>query len=221
MAHTKVSIRFRFIRIPVTWEPFEHAVLGLCLGGQLTKGASPNAIKVTELEPWACRREFFGLPRGDAARLVVFLNKVGVWAENEFELTQTTWSTSVDDVFDFRDTLRQALLLRKHFVTLAAPNLTPPKTLRDLMDQKFNREFPFRFELSHGAVGVVTLTNFRDVLWATVFADVAAGLQFKICQRKDCDQPFAITNRHKRKFCSQYCGHLVSQRRKRGERRRK
>jgi hypothetical protein len=217
MAQTKISIRFRFIRIPVTWEPYESGKTGLSLSGRLTKWASPEEIKIHELDAWDCRKEFFKLPRNDAARLVTFLNKVGVWSEHSgFDPSQTVMSTGVDDVWDFREKLRLALFHPKGI----APHLPEPKTLLDLITQKY-WEFPFRFDLSKAAVGVVTMVNFRDVLWATVFADIAAGLRFQTCQRKDCHLPYAIVSGHRRKFCSQYCGHLVSQRRKRGTGRKK
>ncbi len=220
MAQPKITIRFRFIRIPVTWEPFESEKTGLSLCGKLTKWDSAYEVKVSELDAWDCRKEFFGLPQNNVARLVMFLNKVGVWSESGYDPSQTVMSTGVEDVWNFRERLRHGLASPKHFRAGAAANLKPPANLVELSLQR-QWEFPFRFEMNKAAVGVVTMTNFRDALWATVFADIAAGLKFKPCKRKDCQQLFPIESKHDRDYCSQYCGHLVSQRRNRAQRRRK
>ena len=60
------------------------------------------------------------------------------------------------------------------------------------------------------SVGAVTITNARHMLFATVLADVARGIRFKTCKRKDCRKPFPIESEHKRDYCKPYCGHLVS-----------
>jgi len=125
-------------------------------------------------------------------------------------------------VWRFREDLSDALLdrQRKHFMTSVTPELPRPKTLLDLMTPHPANNFPLRFELSKVAAGVVTITNARQMLFATVLADVARGIRFKTCKRKDCGKPFPIESEHTRTFCSQYCGHLVSQRKKRAAKQR-
>ena len=49
----------------------------------------------------------------------------------------------------------------------------------------------------------------------TVTVDLLQQVKFAICARRDCAALFAISSKHKRKYCSQYCGHLESVRRNR------
>ena len=37
----------------------------------------------------------------------------------------------------------------------------------------------------------------------------------KVCARPDCGKEFPVTSKHKRRYCTQYCGHLESIRRNR------
>jgi hypothetical protein len=55
----------------------------------------------------------------------------------------------------------------------------------------------------------------------TVFLDRLRGDKYRECARADCDAVFRRETRHKRKFCSWYCGHLVSVRNNRAARKRK
>jgi hypothetical protein len=75
--------------------------------------------------------------------------------------------------------------------------------------------FALRIELTDVVAGIVTITNARRMLSATVLEDVAGGIRFKTCKRRDCPKPFPIQSKHKQDYCRQYCGHLASQRRKR------
>jgi hypothetical protein len=172
-------------------------------------------VKLSELDGWQCRDEFFGLPENDVAGLAEFLGKVGIWSSDPERMERFPLYAHVDDVWRFRAELREALLDRKHFIDSVTPKVASPKTELDLMQPHPANSFPLRFELSSVSAGVVTITNARHMLFATVLADVASGLRFKICKRKDCGKPFPIESEHVRKFCSQYCGHLVSQRKKR------
>lgn len=55
----------------------------------------------------------------------------------------------------------------------------------------------------------------------TVFLERLRGDRYRECARPDCDAVFRRETRHKRKFCSWYCGHLVSVRNNRAARKRK
>jgi hypothetical protein len=57
----------------------------------------------------------------------------------------------------------------------------------------------------------------KEALIATVTVDLLKGTKFRVCAREDCSGYFAISSLHKRIFCTQYCGHVVSQRLKRAE----
>jgi hypothetical protein len=227
MAHSNIPIRFRFLRLPVAWEVSVSPLVGTVLCGQLRKWeSSPGEVRLSELDGWACRDKFFGLQEDDVPGLADFLNQVGAWFSGP-DSAALDWSryplyAHADEVWQFREDLRDALLdqSRKHFVEQVAPELPVPKTLLDLMAPRPANNFPLRFELSKVAAGVVTIINARQMLFTTVLADVASRISFKTCKRKDCEKPFPIESAHKRKFCSQYCGHLVSQRKKRAAKQR-
>ena len=82
-------------------------------------------------------------------------------------------------------------------------------------------KFDLSFELEKNPEGVVTVTDACHMLLTTVYADIVRGLRFKYCRRGDCKAPFAVTNNHKKFYCSQACAHLANVRKKRREAKRK
>jgi uncharacterized protein YjhX (UPF0386 family) len=223
-----LPVRCRFIKVLATWEI--RTVRGR---GGATQFAFPkivsapagHTLRLAELDGWSCREALFDLAEGDNEALLQFLTNVGVWSNHE---VSNHWSAEVTvhcrqgnpvpidvaGLWLFRDALRTALLDKKRFAGEYAPALTVPETDFQLAMQR-GTEFPLRFEITRVASGVLTTTDCYQMLLATVFLDVARGIRFKMCARKDCGQPFPIESRHKRMFHSQYCGHLVSQRKKR------
>jgi hypothetical protein len=202
---------------------------------KLRDDGSLDAFKVTELDAWKCRAEFFALRRGDSEALLKFLTKMGVWLEMKGGL-EGHWSDEVTQhireghpvpidvagLWGFREGLKAALVNRKAFTKTYAPVLKPPQTGLQLLQQS-GIEFPLSFELTDFASGVVTLTDAYHTLLATVFFDVASGLRFRVCQRADCGQLFSVRTRHEKKFCCWYCAHITTVRRNRphkGKRRR-
>jgi hypothetical protein len=188
---------------------------------------SLEAFKVTELDAWKCREEFFALPQKDNEALLKFLTKMGVWLHMEEkllghssdEVTQHYWEghpvpIDVAGLWGFREGLKEALVDRKAFSRTYGPALSRPETGFQLLQQS-GIEFPLRFELTNVAGGVVTLTDAYRMLLATVFFDVASGLRFRVCQRADCGQVFPVETRHEKKFCCWYCAHITTVRRNR------
>ena len=225
MAHILIPIRFRFLKIPVAWELTANPKADEVFCGRLKKWQLPDGVKLSELDGWRCRDEFFSLPDNDSTQLAEFLNRVGVWSSDTEPSALIHWTKSplyahAEDVWQFREELKAALLYRKYFKDNVTPVLPKPKTLTDLISQGHPaNNFPLTFELTNIAAGVVTITNARRMLIATVLADVARGIRFKVCRRKDCDrQPiFSIESKHERDFCCMYCGHLFSLRKTRAE----
>ncbi len=79
------------------------------------------------------------------------------------------------------------------------------------------------FDLS-GAVPKAYVDSSSGLLEAiilTVFFERLRGDKYRECARPDCDAVFRQETRHKRKFCSWYCGHLVSVRNNRAAIKRK
>jgi len=190
------------------------------------------------LDGWECRDEFFRLPQNENS-LLGFLSKVGVWQARRAgavvpyvftpvapfiykaskEMMQHCQEghpppVSVDAMWDFRKSLRESLKNRKKFIETRAPARRPRSGLEALLAVD---KFDLRFELEKNPEGVVTVTDARHMLLTTVYVDVVRGLRFKYCQRSDCGAPFAVESEHERKFCTQYCGHLESIRKKRRE----
>ena len=52
-----------------------------------------------------------------------------------------------------------------------------------------------------------------EALRLSVEIDMVRGVKFRQCARKDCRAPYPVETRHKRRYCSQHCAHLVSVRR--------
>lgn len=117
----------------------------------------------------------------------------------------------------FREDLNCALFARnrKWFKETVAPVLSKPKTWLD----RYPPQPAFVRVTTPAATSDSSNRNWkslaRHMLFVTALADVALGIPFKTRQRRDCQKPFAITSEQSRKFCSQYCGHLVSLRKKR------
>ncbi len=199
------------------------------LRGRIRKVQAADAESLSEIENLrGMRDEFVGLPHGDLDRLAEFLNKVGAWPSSndpsqsapghglEFPLI-----VEPDAVWSFRDDLRHALLNRERFKEVVTPQLPKPATWIDLFARQPANDFHLRFELGKSVVGIVTLTNARHALFASVLADIARGIRFKMCARKGCNVPFPITSKHKKRYHSAECGHLAFMQRERAAAKRK
>jgi hypothetical protein len=55
--------------------------------------------------------------------------------------------------------------------------------------------------------------NTTYAMLLSIFLDRLKGARFLLCARHDCGRLFQVTSAHRRKFCSQYCGHFESLRR--------
>jgi len=232
MTLIEIPIRLRFLRIPTTWD------IRTVKGDSLHEGRqyafskqvaddSLDAFKVTELDAWTCREEFFEIAEHDNAALLMFLTKMGVWLPVKDELLGH-WSRDVmqhhreghpmpidvGGLWNFRAGLKHALVNKKAFKETYAPLLPRPETGFQMMQQS-GIEFPMHLELTSVASGVITLTDAYHAMLATVFFDVARGIRFRTCEREDCGKPFPLENKHEKKFCCWYCAHITTVRRNR------
>lgn len=234
MAYTNTAIRFRFIKVPVTWElisqkqvPKDLALWqGPVLRGRFDRTPA-SEMEVVELDGHEHRKKFLALPENDAEALKAFLNMVGAW---------NTWEDLYDPsplrfwskmpvyvypplIWQMQKAMKETLLAK----TRLTARVAIPKTIQGVVSALDPQHtFSLHFDFSEVVAGTVTVLNARQMLWATVFADIAKGLQFKECKRSDCENIFPVGTKHKRKFCTQYCGHLVSVRKSQAaERKRK
>jgi hypothetical protein len=238
MAHfLSIPVRFQFLRIPTTWEirslwdPIDQTRREFVFP-RVQDDGSLDAFKVRPLDGWKCRDDFLGIPEGDNEKLLNFLRTMGVWDYMKGTRLESHWSEevmehyrlghpvpiAVSGLWRFREAIKRALLKKQDFKETYASPLPRPETGFELKTQS-GIVFPLHFELTRVASGMVTISEARYILLATVFADVSRGIRFKVCKRKDCDrqQVFPIQSKHKRDFCCMYCGHLVSLRRKRAK----
>jgi hypothetical protein len=151
--------------------------------GELRKHSRPA-------DAWQMREELLRMkPDPDSAKS--FLNKWGRWRpfpRNYIDL---------DEIFDLQRVVRHALTSspKRWFAsTYAFPTMISSRSTK----------FPY----------FVMLTDACQVaIRMTITIDLLRELEFKTCARPDCGLPFEVKSRHKRKFCSWYCGHLESVRR--------
>jgi hypothetical protein len=195
--HLQMPLRFRFLRFETKWTYNHPSHL------REATGVVDVLAPTTELNGWDIREEFFKLPRGKTAYLD-FLNKVGLFfglgVSRPFAVAPPLAN---DKIWNFRDEMRSALKQPKKFIAEYAQG-------------PWSRTQSTTFELD-GKVPFLKIetTCFYDLLITTICADLVQGFRFHECQREDCRMPFAAETAHKRKFCSQYCGHLVSMRKQR------
>src|SRR5208283_179242 len=140
-------------------------------------------------DAWQLRGEFLRTTL-DYAGAVAFLNGWGPW--------------SYADYVELSDLVRLQKSVREALTGSAAKWLKSSESFPSLWRRI--PEYPY-FALR---------TNIcRDAIRMTVTIDLLKKLKFKTCARRDCDLPFPIQSKHKRKYCTQYCAHLESVRRNR------
>lgn len=155
------------------------------------------------------REEFLDLREGDKAGLLEFLNKWGWWRNLEFHMRQMS------------DGRNQVAILEP-----AAPIWGMRRSLRKAMlgahgnwlrDENSNL-LPFLMRPRSGfPLYALGFKECEVAIRATITIDFLYETKFRACARPDCPKTYQVRSKHPRKFCSQYCGHLVSQRRKRSE----
>lgn len=245
MAHKLVldlPIHCQFLAASARWEIVGDPNAGI---STWFRPRLERQAKAATLDPWQARAEFLRLPldpdhpRFDLApqKLIQFLDRVGVWEQpsywdifdtprEEYEVAvldtghavfgQPTrdlsffWETQgfLEDLMDDK-----ASLFRERYLRSKRPrNSAEAAWLVDRQDV-----FSMIFDWGGRAPRpTITTVCFWNAVLLSLQIDLAMGARFKTCARLDCGIPYPITNRHERKYCSQYCGHLESLRRKRG-----
>jgi hypothetical protein len=140
-------------------------------------------------DAWQLRDAFLRVAP-DAQSLLELLNRWGRWTyENH---------TQLETIVRFQESVRRALVS------------SPEEWLSDALDADLEldsrSEYPFF---------TIETVECKRAISATVTIDLLREVKFEPCARWDCGQPFSVTSRHKRKYCTQYCGHLESVRKSR------
>jgi hypothetical protein len=219
-----VPTQLRHWRVPVRWELYKDE-FSTRFRGIVATGVAP-----IELDGPQCWEEFFTLPEDDSA-LFGFLNKVGLWKSDppaafihhqsdEYKPVEVGGrfvmsyipTITPEEIWSFRERLRDALPNRKKFIEKFAAPLKTPKPGHARQDLLYNQFF-VRFELSgKDPAAVISTVSLREMILAINYHDFARGARYQICARKDCPHPFFrnATGDPRKIYCSQDCGHLVS-----------
>jgi hypothetical protein len=152
-------------------------------------------------DAWQLRDDFLRLASSDvsSASALAFLNRWGRWETRRYAL--------LHGLVRFQQKIRRALV-------------SPPdewlSSEFNLLDFDADLDLERKSEYPYFTMDTVEC---KSAISITVTLDLLRQVRFETCARQDCGQPFPITSRHKRKFCSQYCGHLESVRRARASER--
>jgi hypothetical protein len=199
-------------------------------------------MKARAIDPWQARAEFLRLPlpfehpRSDTAAeaLLDFLNRVGLWhqlphwetahiprkdyQEGILDTGQFVYGEERRPLDFFRDL--QSILgdlminkaeLKKYILKDRPKNLDEAEQVA-MRDDRFSLTFDWGEKVPKPTI---TTVCFWSAVLLSLQIDHVRGCSFRTCARADCGIPYPVTNLHKRKYCSQYCGHLESLRRQR------
>jgi hypothetical protein len=152
------------------------------------------------IDPWQARDEFLSLKRS-TVDLLTFLNKYGAWTRGQ----QPRFSSSAQ--WEPQIVLPASLWAAQESIKEALKR-GPSNWFADgrsSLSLLARPQFP---HYEHSEVFCL------DAMFAATTVDFLRGVRFRICARKDCGKPFPAERKGKR-YCEQYCAHLVSVRKHR------
>lgn len=212
MAHTLTSVDIRLRRYTESprWTYEGNAFQRLIDPEDLDLGPFPEDLNLDEL----CQ-EFLELDVHDSQKVLAFLNKTGEWEKDENVV-------SLDSLEEEQVRIRAVMLDEKH--------RPPQPTFQDALDTlapPYQRA-PIYVERFQAPVGrrpgelEIGVYDTRTALYLTLWIQKLKSAKFRYCKRFDCPdhgpgkRPFSVT-RPDKYYCSQYCAHLESLRKKRAE----
>ena len=159
------------------------------------------------LDPWQCRQDFLKLPR-DSGRLMKFLRQTGTWFDDMEVWPDWEIGSRIPErefgviypelVWNQQNEIRAVLAGKPAEWLNRASDLTK-------FDLSTRAQYPYF--VHHAEYGL-------DAIRSSITFDFLRGVKFGICKREDCGNPFEMAHKGKI-YCTQYCGHLVSLRKKR------
>ncbi len=169
---------------------------------------SSSEVSKRRSDPWVMRSEFLKLPQENDA-LATFLNKWGSWGPNAilhteflgeveeiFEMSPQRMDRACvipSDVWEYQKLCGQALMGPPHIWLGSSHGMLSSAIPR--------REYPHL---------LLTANDCAHAIQTTITFDLLRKVKFAVCKRKDCETTFSLETRHKRKYCSWYCGHIES-----------
>lgn len=141
-------------------------------------------------DAWQLRDAFLRITP-EPKHILKFFNQWGRWDADKY--------VRLKDFVDLQRIVRNALV---------SPAEEWFEDMFDDLDSLWDRrtEFPYF---------AVETFECEPAIRMTVTIDLLRSVNFRLCARRDCSQPFPITSAHKRRYCTQYCGHLESIRKNR------
>jgi hypothetical protein len=169
------------------------------------KGDALRLVAPPAADAWTLRDQFLQVNSQKDEEIIEFLNRAGSWHHD---------LRSPGTIEDFGDWQR----------IIRALMLTPPARW-EALEKRFDPEKlclvlephqPVEFGWNGKRLGAYVLVQgVLDAISLTVHYDHIRGAKFKSCARPDCGLPFTVESRHKRKYCTWYCGHIESVRKNR------
>jgi len=165
------------------------------------------------------RDRFLAIEKGDEGALLSFLNETGVWQR---------WKriVPVAEFWQHQTTLAFLLTNRKPKEHTETRVWTENKLSNVLTESLYIRSIYRAPWLKLPATIEFGVDETRGALYLSVWRDRFHKAEFRYCARVDCADhgafkvPFEVTRRDK-EYCSQYCAHLVSLRKKRARKQRR
>jgi hypothetical protein len=151
-----------------------------------------------QFDPWQCRREFLSL-KGTTDELLTFLNQYGAWSEGLAHRVRGSQLLPTI-VFEVQLWIEQGNI-REILKRGAHEWLEGRKSLRF----SSRSEYPYYVHVD---------SNCFSAIETSITIDFLLDTTFQPCARKDCGNSFPADRKGKR-YCQQYCAHLVSVRKNR------
>lgn len=161
--------------------------------------------KFLRLDPWSLREEFLSLEKS-TLELVRFLRKCGQWSESSELRARFGWEATRLFLPDYFWADRKNLIVAMRSGT----SNWGKYEYGDRFELRIRPEFPHL---------ILSDCLCLEAIFHSVTIDLLRGVQFGVCARADCGKPFSFESAHKRKYCTWYCGHLVSVRQGRDQKR--
>ena len=156
---------------------------------------SPDRM-ASNIDPWQARADFLSIKQS-TDELLKFLNRYGVWSNRSSVVFCSMETPCPQIIFEEEIWADRDYVLEVLKVGPAQWFEGDKGSLEHLIPR---REYP-HYEHKDGFC--------LDAMTTATTIDFLRRVRFKICARRDCGNPFPADRKGKR-YCQQYCAHLVS-----------
>ena len=207
-----IPLALEYMVTPVKWafspaSDFDTQA-GLAPGDTFVPSRDRGSVQ--KADPWKARDEFFRLKPGNNDQLLKFLNRWGPWHPCEHTFLKDgpaiVRGADASDIWQVREKFLKGVMGSIGEWLTDNPSPLAPFNPSPLALFKPRKEYPYFF---------LRATGCELAIHASITLDLLRRKKFRQCARKDCGVPFEVESKHRRKFCTQYCGHLVSLREQR------